>query len=87
MIKSSTATIATDRAMAVDISTVLPKRQRAIKVVEAGALRLEKDAALPQLEDEDILVRVHSVALNPFDWYRSIKPTERQASCQILTPH
>ncbi|CZT19024.1 related to C.carbonum toxD protein [Ramularia collo-cygni] len=54
--------------MGVDQIAVLPDRQRAIKVVGAGTLRLEENAALPQVEDEDILVRVHCVALNPFDW-------------------
>lgn len=55
--------------MAIDQVGRLPERQRAIKVAGAGSLRLEKDAAVPPVEDEDILVRVHCVALNPFDWY------------------
>lgn len=54
--------------MAVDKTLLLPDRQQAIKVIEAGFIRLEKDIPLPALEDEDILVRVHCVALNPFDW-------------------
>ncbi|GIZ42215.1 hypothetical protein CKM354_000549100 [Cercospora kikuchii] len=54
--------------MAADHSLPLPDRQRAIKVVEASTVRLEKDVPLPKLEDEDVLVRVHCVALNPFDW-------------------
>ena len=54
--------------MAVDQYPILPHQQRAIKVVEASSIQLEKDVPLPALEDEDILVRVHCVALNPFDW-------------------
>lgn len=54
--------------MAVDQGSVLPKQQRAIKVVEASSIRLEENVPLPEVEDEDILVKVHCVALNPFDW-------------------
>lgn len=46
----------------------LPHSQRAIKVVGQGSIQLERDVALPELHDEDVLVRVHCVALNPFDW-------------------
>lgn len=55
--------------MAIDRVPALPDRQQAIKVIEAGSIRLEGDVPLPTLEHEDILVRVHCVALNPFDWY------------------
>lgn len=48
--------------------TTLPEQHRAIKVLGASALRLEENVSLPKLADEDILVRVHYVALNPFDW-------------------
>lgn len=48
--------------------TGLPQRQRAIKVVAAGSLRLDEDVPLPPLDDEDVLVRVIAIALNPFDW-------------------
>lgn len=47
----------------------LPQRQRAIKVVGNSAIRVEQDTPLPHVKDEDVLVRVHCVALNPFDWY------------------
>lgn len=66
--------------MAVDHIETLPRRQRAIKVVEAGSIRLVKDASLPELDEEDVLVRVHCVALNPFDWYYS-----RGRKGQLLT--
>lgn len=54
--------------MAVDQYPRLPKSQRAIKVVGASSICLEEDIPLPPVEDEDVLVRVHAVALNPFDW-------------------
>ena len=59
--------------MAIDQIMGLPERQRAIKVVEASSIRLEKDVPLPEIEEEDILVRVHCVALNPFDWYHPLQ--------------
>ncbi|KAH9810133.1 GroES-like protein [Teratosphaeria destructans] len=47
---------------------MLPKTQQAIKVVESSLVRLEDDVPLPDLEEDFVLVRVHCVALNPFDW-------------------
>ena len=55
--------------MAIDGIQSLPERQRAIKVLEDNSIRLAEDVPLPPLNDEDVLVRVHCVALNPFDWY------------------
>ncbi|KXT09855.1 hypothetical protein AC579_2086 [Pseudocercospora musae] len=54
--------------MAVDPPFFLPEAQQAIKVIEAGVIRLEKNIPLPPVGEEDVLVRVHCVALNPFDW-------------------
>lgn len=72
--------------MAVDQIPALPERQRAIKVVEASSLRLEKDVPLPEIEDEDVLVRVHCVALNPFDWYYSLSNLQTRVSRANVAP-
>ena len=54
--------------MAVDPPFFLPEAQQAVKVIEAGVIRLEKNLPLPPVGEEEVLVRVHCFALNPFDW-------------------
>ncbi|KAK4624100.1 Trans-enoyl reductase iccB [Fulvia fulva] len=54
--------------MAIGQPRTLPERQRAIKVLNDNSIALQEDVPLPPLNDEDVLVRVHCVALNPFDW-------------------
>src|ERR1700744_4573993 len=50
------------------MSANLPSTQRALKVVAAGAVRLENNAPLPRHSENEVLVRVICVGLNPFDW-------------------
>jgi len=44
-----------------------PSTHRSVTVVEAGKVETQ-DKAVPAFSDEQILVRVRSVALNPLDW-------------------
>lgn len=45
----------------------LPTTQRALKVHGPGDVRLQDDCSLPLLADDEILVRVRYVAINPVD--------------------
>jgi aspyridone synthetase trans-acting enoyl reductase len=45
----------------------VPNIQRALKVHGQGDVRIQDDCPLPILEDDQILVRVRCVAINPVD--------------------
>jgi len=45
----------------------LPSQHRALIVVEKGKVAVQEQP-LPRFSDEEILVRVRAVALNPTDW-------------------
>lgn len=45
----------------------VPKTQRALKVCGPGDVRLQHGCPLPVLQDDEILVRVRCVAINPVD--------------------
>ncbi|KAF2150400.1 GroES-like protein [Myriangium duriaei CBS 260.36] len=45
----------------------LPTTMRALKVISAGKVEVQ-EVPLPTLRDDYILVRVHSIAVNPGDW-------------------
>ncbi|KFY03517.1 hypothetical protein V490_00166 [Pseudogymnoascus sp. VKM F-3557] len=47
---------------------VIPNTQRALKVKGAGQVELVSQCIVPQPGDDEILVRVKHVALNPVDW-------------------
>lgn len=44
-----------------------PTTHRSVTVIEAGKVKVQ-EKAVPAFDDEEILVRVRSVALNPVDW-------------------
>ncbi|KAF7193305.1 Protein TOXD [Pseudocercospora fuligena] len=50
------------------MTTSLPKTMKAIKCFGPKDARLISDAPLPSCPDDYILVKVHSIALNPTDW-------------------
>jgi NADPH:quinone reductase-like Zn-dependent oxidoreductase len=54
-----------------------PATHRCVAVVEKGKVSIQ-EKQLPVLDEEGILVRVRSVALNPMDWKAS------RASCTPL---
>jgi NADPH:quinone reductase-like Zn-dependent oxidoreductase len=45
----------------------LPKTMKAIKVIDVGKVEVQ-NVPLPKMRDDYILVKVHTVALNPTDW-------------------
>lgn len=47
-----------------------PTTHRSVTVIEAGKVEVQ-EKAVPAFSDEEILVRVRSVALNPLDWRAS----------------
>ncbi|KAF4636864.1 hypothetical protein G7Y89_g1215 [Cudoniella acicularis] len=46
----------------------VPLRQEGLVAVSPGVLRLAEDIETPQIETDEILVKVEAVALNPSDW-------------------
>jgi NADPH:quinone reductase-like Zn-dependent oxidoreductase len=48
-------------------SSNLPTTHRALVVTEKGKVAL-KEVPIPKLEDDQVLVRVKAVAINPIDW-------------------
>jgi hypothetical protein len=47
-----------------------PTTHRSVTVIDAGKVEVQ-EKAVPAFGDEEILVRVRSVALNPLDWRAS----------------
>ncbi|RFU78913.1 fad binding domain [Trichoderma arundinaceum] len=46
---------------------VLPKAQRAVKVVGSGQFKVSSDNSIPLIADDEVLVKVACVAVNPID--------------------
>lgn len=43
------------------------QRQKALKIIGPGQIAVEAAAQIPRLEDDEVLIRVAAVAINPFD--------------------